>query len=141
MNASYKSVSGRWTLNWRIEDDGKVTVHIEVPFNCTAKVILPRYSQGIFELEAGIFDITYEPDSDFRLMFTMESRLSELAASPEAVNILRRELPRAAAMIDSGDMESMNRSLSDLLKLSYMRFTKEEIFKAGNEICKLRCTY
>ena len=137
MNASYMSASGRYVSNWRLETDGRITVHLEVPFNCTATVILPGYEAGAFEMEAGVFDLTYMPDQDFRKMFTMKSRLKELAASPKAVEILRRELPGAAGMIASGNIEDMNRTLADLGAMTFMGFDCEAVARAGKEICEL----
>lgn len=41
VNYSYDSVSGKYVSNWRINADGTVTVHFEVPFGCTAVALLP----------------------------------------------------------------------------------------------------
>ena len=103
INASYVSASGTGVSNWKINGDGTVSIHMEVPFNCTAKVILPDYDGNEMELEAGSFDLTYMPKKDFRLMFTADSRLAEFAASKEAwpywkKNCLWQWLPLRRAM-------------------------------------------
>ena len=37
----YASASGKYAVNWKICDDGKLEVHIEIPFDCEAEVVLP----------------------------------------------------------------------------------------------------
>lgn len=140
MDASYISACGRFVSRWKIEDDGQVTVHLEIPFNCTAKVILPEYGGGIMELNGGSYDFTYTPQRDFRQMFTMDSRLAQLSGSPQAMTILRQYLPGAAAMIDSGNIEDLNHTLNDLLIMKFMGFAEDEVLKAGEKICGLLCT-
>ena len=138
MKASYKSASGTWVSNWKIEEDGKVTVHMEVPFNCTAKVILPGYDGDAFELEAGSFDKTYTPVRDFRQMFTMNSRLSQMANCPEAMEILKKDLPAAAGMIQAHDIENMNLSLNDMLHMPFLGIPAENIKAAGEKLSQIK---
>ncbi len=45
MDMTYHSASGKWNVFWKLEKDGKVTVRVEVPFGCTAKIGLPFYPE------------------------------------------------------------------------------------------------
>lgn len=39
---SYDSVCGKYVSDWEIKEDGVFVLRVEIPFGCTAKVILPR---------------------------------------------------------------------------------------------------
>lgn len=85
---TYNSVSGKYVSNWKINQDGTVTMHFEVPFNCKASTTLPDFEGSIMELEAGIYNITYLPTKDYRYMFNIDSRLEEYGKNEEAMKIL-----------------------------------------------------
>lgn len=138
VNGTYKSVSGTWVSNWKILDDGQVAVHLEVPFNCSATVILPGYDKEAFELEAGSFDKTYMPVKDFRQMFNMDSRLSQMASSPEAMEILRSDLPAAAGMIAANDVENMNLSLNAMMGMPFLGMPAEVLKAAGEKLSRIK---
>ena len=139
MDAAYLSASGRYVSRWELLDDGCVSVHMEVPFNCTATVELPGYTGELPELEAGVFELTYMPKEDFRQMFTIDSRLGELAKSPAAMDILRQELPRAAAMAEGGDIEDLNLTLGQMAAMTFMGFDPDEVARAAQALGRLLC--
>ncbi|MCD7883290.1 MAG: glycoside hydrolase family 78 protein [Lachnospiraceae bacterium] len=43
VDCTYESVNGKYVSNWEICPDGKLKVHLEIPFNCEAEVELPGY--------------------------------------------------------------------------------------------------
>ena len=112
LNASYDSVSGKYVCNWKIDEDGTVHVHVEVPFNCTATVTLPHSGQEEKQLSAGAHDFAYTPDKDYRLRFDDESIGWDYKRSPEAMAILKDSAPMTYAGIMEGDLEV----LADTLK-------------------------
>ncbi len=138
VKADYISVSGRWSLHWKLTGDGIVHIYCEVPFNCTARLILPCWDEGERILDAGRYEFSYKPGKDLLQKYTMDSRLAELAKDPEAVKLLREKLPCAAAIIDSKDRETMSCSLKGLLSRPYLGLDTEQVYKAGEAICALR---
>jgi alpha-L-rhamnosidase len=84
MNFSHDSVSGTYVSNWRINEDGTVTVHFEVPFNCTATAVLSGTEGEELELQSGVFERTYRSQRDYRKLYTMNSRLEELQQDERA---------------------------------------------------------
>ena len=89
---------------WHIGEDGTLTVRFEVPFGCTAEAVLP--GGETIELESGVFEKTWTPEKDYRLKYSMESRLDEVREDPEAIAVLKEDLPQAIGLIESGDVES-----------------------------------
>ena len=70
VNASYDSPSGEYRLSWNLTDENHVTMEIDVPFDCTAKLVLPLVASGEKErldrifgsylLTAGHYEVSYE---------------------------------------------------------------------------------
>ena len=118
LSVSYDSVSGMYASSWRIHEDGTLSVRFEVPFGCTAEAVLPGSGETI-ELSAGVFERTWQPDRDYGLKYTMESRLGELLSDPEAMKILREDLPSAAALIDENNLEFLGLTFAELRFLFY----------------------
>jgi alpha-L-rhamnosidase len=126
VSCSYDSVRGEYSAFWKINDDGTLTVRFGVPFGCTAEAVLPGSTETA-ELTAGIWEKTYQPDRDFRLKYTMDTRLDELKDDPEAVGILQEDLPLAAEMIRTADSEFLTMSLNDLQFLFFAGFNPQMV--------------
>ena len=137
MDCAYDSVSGRYASYWKINADGTLTVRFRVPFGCTAEAALPGSDETI-ELSAGTFERTYTPDHDYRLKYTMESRLSEMKDDPEALDLLRADLPAAYDMIASGDEEFMTMRLSELQFLFFRGFNPQMVAEGTKRLLQLK---
>lgn len=59
----YESAMGSWHVEWKILSDGQVSYCCMVPFDCTARLILP-YGGGTYELVAGTFQKIYQPNQE-----------------------------------------------------------------------------
>lgn len=86
------TAGGRYVSNWKIAEDGMLTLNIEVPFNAKANVTLPRFSKeklsvsgfdasiinddGKVTLDAGTYEISYMPCHDYRCIYSENTRLS-----------------------------------------------------------------
>ena len=60
VDATYNSAAGVYKVAWKYIDDARVSLKVEVPFDCTAKLLLP-YAKGKkeYELSAGAFTLEY----------------------------------------------------------------------------------
>ena len=114
MNCTYKSVSGTYVSNWKINDDGTITMHFEVPFNCSAKAILPAYDGEELVLEAGSHDVTYKPTYEVRSMFTGMSRVGQVKKNEQAMGIVNGISGHIYGIMKYGDAEIDNLSLEEL---------------------------
>lgn len=137
LSACYRSVSGDWVSAWRIEADGRVSIHVEVPFGCTAVLAPPRYSGAAIELAAGPYDLCYSPTEDFRRLFSGRSRLDELKSCPRAMDILARELPEAHARVLAGDREFAANTLDELRHMFYLGIQPAAADRAAAALCEL----
>lgn len=138
VTCAYDSVSGTYVSGWKVNTDGTVTVHAEVPFGCEAVLMLPGKTGEEITLSAGSFEKTYQPDCDYRQKYTMESRLEEMADDTAALEILKEDLPIAYGMIASEDAESLGMSLNELQHMFFMGFNPEMVQKAAKRLCQLR---
>ncbi|PRX27201.1 alpha-L-rhamnosidase [Orenia metallireducens] len=138
VKCQYDSVSGTYVSNWEIKEDGKVHVHVEVPFNAEATLILPRCEDPAKHLGSGSYDFEYMPTSDYRLIYHKETRLEQLKEDEEAMEILAEKLPAAVGLIKSGNPEMGSKKLEDLYQMGYMGFKPEDIKATIDELCKLK---
>lgn len=122
LNCSYESASGRYVSNWRINDDGTVTLHFEIPFGCNAVIDLPRSGKKPFSADSGIYDFTYMPEKDYRYPFNENTRIEKLAENEEARKIIREKLPVAYNAIVNNDIELMTKSLADIKPLFFLGY-------------------
>nr|WP_198015854.1 alpha-L-rhamnosidase [Paenibacillus sp. HW567] len=137
-STEYDSISGKYGSQWRLNEDGSVWVRFEVPFSRTAEVQLPEYDGETIFLEAGAHEFTYHPLKDYRNLFTMNTRLSELAKHDEALAILKQRIPMAVEFISLGDIDGLSHSLNTLKKMDFFGIREEDIEAAAEEILMLK---
>ena len=137
LDVSYDSASGAYRSYWRINENGTLTVRFTVPFGCTAQVLLPG-SEETAELEAGSFEKTYRPDRDYRLKYSMDTTLDELRDDPEAVALLREDLPPAIGLLESGDAEFYAMRFSELQFLFFRGFNPQMVQEGTKRLFALR---
>ena len=137
LDVAYDSIRGVYASRWQINGDGTLTVRFEVPFGCTAEALLPGTEETV-ELEAGVFEKTYRPDRDFRLKYSMESTLSDMADDPEALEILRADLPAAYELIRTGDVEFMAMPLKEMQFLFFRGFNPQMVQEGTRHLFTLK---
>lgn len=131
---TFNSPSGKYEIKWSIRDDGMILVHLEIPFNTSAKVILPECNgynidkikgpnhikfdkNGMALLKSGSYDILYKPSQDFRYIYSPATRLGELVNDKEAMKLLQKSLPEIYDSILKNDAETLNKSLGEIQSL------------------------
>ena len=137
LEVAYDSASGVYGSCWRINADGTLTVRFEVPFGCSAQAVLPGCGE-VLELEAGVFEKTYLPEKDYRLKYSMATRLDELRDDPEAVALLREDLPPAIGLLESGDAEFYAMSLGELQFLFFRGFNPPMVQEGTKRLFALK---
>ena len=133
---AFDSASGRYASHWRINADGSLTMRFEVPFGCTAEAVLP--GGETLELEAGVFEKTWTPEKDYRLKYSMQSRLDEVRHDPEAIAILREDLPPAIGLIESGDVEFYGMRFEELQTLFFRGFNPPMVQEGTKRLFQLK---
>ena len=137
LEVRYDSASGVYGSYWRINADGTLTVRFEVPFGCSAQAVLPGCDDTVV-LEAGVFEKTYRPEKDYRLKYSMATRLDELRDDPEAVKLLREDLPPAIGLLESGDAEFYSMSLAELQFLFFRGFNPPMVQEGTKRLFALK---
>ena len=88
----FESVYGKIVTNTSCKN-GKIHVHVEVPANTTAVIVLPE-KEEVHEVGSGVYD--YEYDTEISLVverFSMDSTLGEIVAEPLAVEMFNQMAP------------------------------------------------
>ncbi len=140
MEGSYDSAAGNYVCNTRINADGTLDVHIEIPFGCEARVELPRSGKAPEILSAGVYDFRYQPTEDYRKPFDGKTPLATLAEHQEALGILFELVPAIGSIAQSGDPEHAYRGLSGWKGMAFIPFDPEKLEQAMERISNLVIT-
>lgn len=127
MKASYDSVSGTYVSEWKINADGTISVHVEVPFNRDATLTLPDYDGDVICLKPGSFDLTYTPTKDYLAKYNGDSLLGDVKDDAKALEIIAGVMPRAAGMIAEGDAETLTGSFNELKAMFFAGFNEDNV--------------
>ena len=88
----FESVYGKIVANTSCEN-GKIHVHVEVPANTTAVIILPE-KEEVHEVGSGVYDYEYATETCLAVeRFSMDSTLGEIVAEPLAVEMFNQMAP------------------------------------------------
>lgn len=137
MECSFDSIYGTYVCNWKIESDGSLTFHIEIPFGCRAELCLPE--QESCWLNAGQYDFRICPKKDYLALYTVNTPLELLFTDPRAVEILEKYIPETVRGTDRNDEEAMSKGLFETrYRAALFRQPTENIDRAIAEICALR---
>ena len=92
---------------------GKIHVHVEVPVNTTAVIVLPEKDEA-YEVGSGIYDYKYDTKTNLKAeRFSMNSTLKEILAEPLAVEMFNHMAP---GMLEGSMIQfAYGMSLSELL--------------------------
>ena len=122
--------AGRYRCAWAIGTDGQLSVHLEIPFGCTASVTLPGSGRAPFPLAAGVYDYRYRPEADYRAVYHMDTRLSQLSGDPEAEELLRSALPQLFGILKEGNREFTTQTFRELSQAFYLGLNPENVSAA-----------
>ena len=91
---AYDSPAGEWKVQWRITENGEVTLEIAVPQGASAEVILPDHPEGhTEEVTGGTYGWSWKPTRDYLHPFSIDSRMMDLLENDEAAAIVREHVP------------------------------------------------
>ncbi len=92
---------------------GKIHIHVEIPANTTAVIILPE-KEGKLEVGSGVYDYEYGTKTSLKaLRFSMESTLAEIMAQPLAIQMFEQLAP---GMMDGPMIQmAMQMTLAEML--------------------------
>lgn len=135
LNCTYNSPAGQYVVNWKLEDNGNLWLHLEIPFGCKAAVMLPESGKKAFEVGAGSYEYEYMPLQDYRKKYSKKSFLKEIFADAEAMDILLTHIPSARALVNPLDEEE---ELSVLYERPFMGIQPEDADQVIAELEELR---
>ena len=88
----FDSVYGKIVANTSCKA-GKIHVHVEVPANTTAVIVLPE-KEEVHEVGSGVYDYEYDTETSLAVeRFSMDSTLGEIVAEPLAVEMFNQMVP------------------------------------------------
>ena len=134
LECAFDSVAGRYVSNTRINADGSVDIHIEIPFGCEAEVTLPRAGKPAEPMAAGSYDFHYTPERDFRKPFDEYTMISTLGENEKALEILFRLVPPIGGMAKEKNPEFGGCGLAEFRNMFFIPVDPEKLEQAIREI-------
>ena len=138
MKGSYDSVSGKYSLEWRICEDGMIEINVEVPFNCSGIIKLPLCHSDEIELEPGKHNFRYKPLKDLKQLFTEKTLFRDMIKNEEAVKIIKEISPNLYSFLENKDEDFLSESLSTLENLGFLGFSREQIDELISKIAEIK---
>ncbi len=129
MCAEFMSPAGKIISKWKIRDDGSLTFYFRVPFNATAKLILPDTEGTEFAgghvLESGEYTFTYMPVKPYKKYFDLNTSIQEIYKNSEATAIVESYLPDMTKWM-LFTMFAGERSIKDFIRQGLLTMRIEE---------------
>ena len=140
---SYKSPVGLYESKWEIDEAGGLKFRFVIPFNASAKAVLPharleelnvngkRFSQAglegvqegdcaAVELTSGTWEFSYMPAEAYRKVYSTESTLAELMVDSRAWETVREHIPQVEYIPPSMYSQVASVPLREVLEGSYV---------------------
>lgn len=138
MKMRYESPYGTYRSEWEILTDGQVRVEIEIPFGCTAEVVLPHDPEGRkMDLTAGCYTFTYQPSKEVRAIYTAKTVFKDMLKDQRAVDVIKRTCPMLMFFLSSGNEDFLYETPATLMHMGFMGFRPEEIQNLTDELMKI----
>lgn len=115
VRVSYDSPQGEYISEWKIQEDGTVWIHCEIPFGGNGILVLPRYKGGTRILQAGSFEINYKPSKSFLTRFTEESLVKELLDDPKGSSYIIEKAPTVWGICSMGGDTCREMTMKDII--------------------------
>lgn len=135
LNCEYRSPAGKYVVKWKLTEEGKVWLYLEVPFGCRATVTLPKSGKEPFVVGAGSYEYEYMPLFDYRQKYSEKTPLKEIFADARAKEVLLKHVPQARGLenpVDEGE------NLEILYEREFIGITKDDSGRAIEELKKIK---
>ena len=138
LKGSYDSVFGSYKVDWEILKDGNLHVKIEVPFDCSAVVVLP-YNEDKKEIEVGpgLHEFNYKPTRNLLAKYTTKTLFIDMVHDEEAMNIVKKTSPMLFHMMSSDNEDFVHENLESLKSMYFLGFDSATIEKLINELTSI----
>lgn len=136
LECRYQSAGGVYVSSWKYQKDGTIRMHIEIPFACEAKVLIPGSEKAQY-LKAGNYDFVCR-ETDFGKPYHLGTALERISGDDQAMKIMEKYVPFVAQMMRSGDPETLAETLGDIRQKTYWPVDPEKLETAIGKVCDLR---
>lgn len=124
VDCSFLSAAGEYRCAWKILEDGKLDIQIDIPFGCSAVIKLPGSHREDIEVNAGHYMFVYMPEVDYRRKYNRYSTLREVMKDEEAARYLYEVMPAGYLIFTNSAMKLEQLGEIPMLKISKDRIEK-----------------
>ncbi len=123
----YESASGKYCVDWNVDEQNKFTLHIVIPQGCGAEVALPYASEPVQTVSEGEYSWSYTLKKDIRHPYSVDRKVLDVIANEQARQAFSALLPQAYAMATGENQEFLVMSIRDMGYLPMFGASPEKI--------------
>jgi len=129
LKVEFMSPAGMIVSKWDIMEDGSVKFYFKIPFNTTARLVLPDAEgtgfEGVHELESGEYTFCYMPSRPYKKEYNIDTSIQEIYENEEARAIVEAYLPEVTKYM-LFTMFAGERSPLDFIKQGLVKMDTEK---------------
>lgn len=134
----YDSPAGEYRSSWELTDPKHVTLRVQVPFGCSARLQLPLAGEEVYKdhtnpmfdqtedqvccLSAGEYMVSYELTKPLKKIYGIDTTIRELLANAEVAEVLETFIP-----MNQIPNQYLGNSIRQMSELFGNRLTEEEL--------------
>ena len=135
INFAYDSINGKYKISWRWENQ-QFIMNVTIPYGTEAEIILPdgekhNVTEGFYTFECKLNKIIYSP-------FSIYTPLSDIIKNNEAVEILKKILPKIHEKIKKNYKNSLKYNIKELNSLEEIYYSNDIISKCNKELSNIK---
>lgn len=113
IQAEYLSPAGAYRVHWKILGIDEVSLKVEIPFDCTARLELPDAGDidKIQELVAGIYEFTYKTEKPLKEILSVDTPIGILLNNTKAYSMLMETMPQITRIPDKMKQVTLRKAL------------------------------
>lgn len=133
----YDSPRGPYLVEWKVNEENRMTLRVSVPHGCKAEVVLPYSEKLPFEIEEGEQVWEYKLLKDIRHPFSVDRKVLDLLENEEARKAFAETLPQAYAMATGENEEFLVMNVRDMGYLAMFGAAPDKIAELDEKLRKI----
>lgn len=154
--ARYRSAAGWYDSGWQIDGQGRLIFDFAIPFNATARIVLPdarvgeivvngevvdegRQVEDCVELEvsSGKYAIAYQPTRKYVEVFSIDTPIVRLVRSSKVVAALAEAFPMITKLDESILVAIGDASIRDMAQTPFLQLSEQQLYRLDQQLKEL----
>jgi alpha-L-rhamnosidase len=142
----YHSAAGFYESGWTIDEQGHLAIEITIPFNTSARVVLPHAKEGEISINgkhfpegkqvsdtveltlgAGHYEIDYQPGNEYLQQYDTHTPIVQMVRNKKAAEFLATLFPMITSLDESMLSTIGDASIREMVATPFLDLTNEQM--------------